>query len=112
MLQRHQRTASIVGRDRRATFRIQPAIEFTYNERIFQGDKIAMNMQPILQQLSREDFQKMLVACQSPRERFYLEVARADPDFEYHIDLPGPDGPEAPQPMNVWLDDKTRFPDD
>jgi hypothetical protein len=71
-----------------------------------------MNMQPILQQLDAEDFRKMLAACKHPRERFYLELARNDSDFEYHIDLPGPDGPAEPQPMTVWLDDKERFPDE
>ena len=71
-----------------------------------------MNMQPILQQLDAEDFQKMLKGCKSARERFYLQIARSDPGFEYYIDLPGPNGVEPPVPMNVWLNDKTRFPDD
>ncbi len=69
-----------------------------------------MNMQPILQQLSTEDFKKMLAACRSARERFILQLARLDPAFEYHIDIPGPDGPQEPEPMEKWLADEKRFP--
>lgn len=67
-----------------------------------------MNMQPILQQLDLEDFRKMLAAC-NLRERFFLQIARLDPSFEYHIDLPDPDGPEDPEPMEKWLANETRF---
>ena len=71
-----------------------------------------MNMKPILRMLSTEDFLKMLTACQNARERFYLQLGRNDPDFEYHIDLPGPDGPAKPVDMETWLADPKRFPDD
>lgn len=71
-----------------------------------------MNMQIILRQLDTDDFGKMLKACKSSRERFYLEAARINPNFEYHIDLPGPDGPTKPVDMQTWLADKERFPDD
>jgi len=54
-----------------------------------------MNMQIILRQIDTDDFGKMLKACKSSRERFYLEAARINPNFEYHIDLPGPDGPQT-----------------
>jgi hypothetical protein len=71
-----------------------------------------MNMQIILRQLDTDDFGKMLKACKSSRERFYLEAARIKPTFEYHIDLPGPDGPAEPVDMLTWLADPKRFPDD
>ena len=55
----------------------------------------------------------MLTACQNARERFYLQLGRNDPDFEYHIDLPTEDGKGLIEPlvdMPAWLDDETRFP--
>ncbi len=70
-----------------------------------------MNMQRILQQLDLEDFHKMLAAC-TPRERLFLQIARLDTSFEYHIDLPGADGPEDSEPMEKWLADDTRFLND
>ena len=72
-----------------------------------------MNMKPILRMLSTEDFLKMLTTCQNARERFYLQLGRNDPDFEYHIDLPTEDGKGLIEPlvdMPAWLDDETRFP--
>lgn len=47
-----------------------------------------MNMTPIIRQLVEADFKKMLATCRSQRERFPVEIARLDPSFEYHIDLP------------------------
>ncbi len=70
-----------------------------------------MNMKPILQMLSAEDFLKMLNACKSARERFYLQLGRSDPDFEYHIDLPDSEGQQQQEKMNVWLADETKFSD-
>lgn len=62
-----------------------------------------MNMKPILTSLSDEDFAKMLAAACNRRERFYLEMGRRDPGFEYHIDLPREDG--SCQPWNEFLAD-------
>jgi hypothetical protein len=70
-----------------------------------------MNMQPIIQQLSDEDFNKMLAGCNN-RERFYLRLSRADQGFEYHIDLPGPDGVTEPENMATWLANEERFSSD
>jgi len=84
-----------------------------------------MNLQPIFEQLDDEDFGKMLAACASERERFFLRIARLDRSFEYHIDLPKEQKPEdrdqgtesrkprAENPladMAAWLADETRFP--
>lgn len=49
-----------------------------------------MNMQPIIQSLSFEDFKKMLKVCRSHAERFELQLARIDPMVEYTIHLPAP----------------------
>ena len=77
-----------------------------------ESEEPGMNMQIILRQLDTDDFGKMLKVCKSSRERFYLEAARINPNFEYHIDLPGPDGPTEPIDMQTWLADPKRFPDD
>lgn len=97
-----------------------------------------MNLTPIIRQLDREDFQKMLQAS-TLREQLYLRIARLDPAFGYHIDLPGEDSSQftvgSSQPaangdvmtencelrtkncsplsdMPGWLADEKRFPHD
>jgi len=67
-----------------------------------------MNMQPIIRQLGDGDFERMLAGC-NQRERFYLRLCRADHSFEYHIDLPGPDGVAEPENMASWLATDERF---
>ncbi len=98
-----------------------------------------MNMTPIVRQLCAADFKKMLAACRGARERFPIEIARLDPSFEYHIDLPQEQGtesreqgtensatcrltpetcnlkPSLPSPLSDmpgWLADGKRFPND
>ena len=44
-----------------------------------------MNLTLLIGQLAPEDFNKMLAACKTHRERFYLQIARVDPGFEYHV---------------------------
>lgn len=74
-----------------------------------------MNMTPLLRQLSKEDFNKMLAAC-TLREGLFMGIALVDPSFEYHIDLPKEQetGDSAQQEgladMAAWLADETRFP--
>ena len=70
-----------------------------------------MNMTPILRQLSTEDFKKML-AVSTMREALFMRIARLDPSFEYHIDLPGQDGPREPESMEKWLANEKRVPHD
>ncbi len=70
-----------------------------------------MNLGPVIRQLRTEDFYKMLASCKHHRERFYLECARYDHDFEYHIDLPGEEGPKSQAPMDTWLHDEKIFPE-
>jgi hypothetical protein len=50
----------------------------------------------------------MLAGCNN-RERFYLRLSRADHGFEYHIDLPGPDGVMEPENIASWLANGERF---
>lgn len=73
-----------------------------------------MNLSPIIRQLTSADFQKMREAATTSRERFCLNMARANRDFEYHVDLPPED--EAKQQgledMAAWLADESRFPDE
>ena len=78
-----------------------------------------MNLQPIVRQLDDEDFAKMLAACASERERFFLRIARLDRSFEYHIDLPKEQEPGTREQrarenpladMAAWLADTRRFP--
>lgn len=71
-----------------------------------------MNLTPLIQKLRLEDFHKMLRACSNRRERFYLEAARCDPGFEYHVDLPRPDGEQVFQDMATWLADEKNFPEE
>ena len=78
-----------------------------------------MNMTPLLRQLSKEDFNKMLAAS-TLREGFLMEIALVDPSFEYHIDLPPKSSSqgkvnsaqqEGLADMAAWLADEKRFPD-
>jgi hypothetical protein len=85
-----------------------------------------MNLTPIIRQLPLADFDKMLKACRTRSEYFGLSVARHDPGFELHIDLPGPppqqhgavagdpedDGVTEPQSWTRWLHNEKRFPRD
>ena len=70
-----------------------------------------MNMTPILRQLSVADFNKMLAAC-TFKEQLFLKIARLDPGFEYHVDLPGCDEPHEPENIASWHADEKRFPND
>ena len=63
-----------------------------------------MNIAPILRSLSKEDFDKVIAACNTRREAFPYFLARNDSAAEFHIDLPG----EA-QPMEEWLKDEEKF---
>ena len=77
-----------------------------------------MNMTPLLRQLSKEDFNKMLAAC-TLREGLFMGIALVDPSFEYHIDLPKEQSQgkvnsaqqEGLADMAAWLADEKRFPD-
>lgn len=66
-----------------------------------------MNIQPIIRSLDAEDFGKMLAACTTRRDRIYLQIARHDPLFEYHIVLPG----DPAQTNEEWINDPKRFPE-
>jgi hypothetical protein len=67
-----------------------------------------MNLTPIIRQLSEADYQKLLATCEA-RDRMLYGIARLDSAFEFHVDLPGPDG-QPPANMGPWLADETRFP--
>ena len=77
-----------------------------------------MNLAPIIRQLSLADFEKLRSAATTSRERFCLNMARYNRDFEYHIDLPKEQGSEtrdqgskkALVDMATWLADEKRFP--
>ena len=53
-----------------------------------------------------------MLAVSTMREALFMRIARLDPSFEYHIDLPGQDGPREPESMEKWLANEKRVPHD
>lgn len=66
-----------------------------------------MNLTPIIRSLDNDDFAKIIGSCRGKRDAFPYVAARYDPLFEFHIDLPHED--TAPEPMEKWVHDETRF---